>query len=72
MEVGEVNHQPAGNYYKELCVVCEKNKAQGIHLYTSFICSECEREMISTETNDPKYRYYLKQLRKAAEPQILS
>ncbi|WP_409276187.1 sigma factor G inhibitor Gin [Neobacillus sp. SCS-31] len=60
------------NHYKEECVVCEKTKTQGIHLYTSFICSECERDMVSTETNDPRYIYFLKQLRKVAEARILS
>lgn len=67
-----MDHQPMAKLYREECVVCEKTKVQGIHLYTSFICSECEREMVSTETNDPKYIYYLKQLRKVAEPRILS
>ncbi|MGQ0518441.1 sigma factor G inhibitor Gin, partial [Bacillus sp. D-CC] len=28
------------------------------------ICYECEKDMVNTETNDPKYIYYLKQLRK--------
>ncbi len=67
-----MDYQPVANHYKEACVVCEKTKTQGIHLYTSFICSECERDMVSTETNDPRYRYFLKQLRKVAEPHILS
>ena len=39
-------------------------EASGIHLYTSFICEECEREMIGTDTRDIKYKYYLKQLKK--------
>ncbi|WP_316572822.1 sigma factor G inhibitor Gin [Neobacillus sp. YIM B06451] len=60
------------NHYNEECVVCEKTKTQGIHLYTSFICSECERDMVSTETNDPRYIFFLKQLRKVAEARILS
>ncbi len=67
-----MEHQPIEKLYGETCVVCERTKSRGIHLYTSFICAECEREMVSTETNDPKYIYYLKQLRKVAAQRILS
>ncbi|EIJ80114.1 forespore-specific protein [Bacillus methanolicus PB1] len=56
----------------ETCVVCEKVKLKGIHIYTSFICMECERNLIHTETNDPKYKYYLKQLKKITTPEIYS
>ncbi|CAG9614382.1 Anti-sigma-G factor Gin [Bacillus rhizoplanae] len=49
---------------EETCIVCEDKKDSGIHLYTSFICESCEREMIETSTNDPKYMFYLQQLRK--------
>ncbi|MEI4832489.1 sigma factor G inhibitor Gin [Bacillus sp. FJAT-53711] len=49
---------------EEVCIVCEHKKDSGIHLYTSFICESCEREMIETNTNDPKYMFYLQQLRK--------
>ncbi len=56
----------------EACVVCECMKMSGIHLYTSFICEECEREMIGTDTRDIKYKYYLKQLKKITNPEIFS
>ena len=56
----------------ETCAVCEQIKGMGIHLYTTFICEECERDMIRTDTNDPKYQYYLKQLRKITNPEIFS
>ncbi|RHW31781.1 sigma factor G inhibitor Gin [Neobacillus notoginsengisoli] len=70
MEVGVVESQPV--QHEETCVVCEGLKKRGIHLYTSFICSDCERDMISTETSDPKYTYYLRQLKKVAAPGIFS
>ncbi|MDE3840509.1 sigma factor G inhibitor Gin [Bacillus methanolicus] len=56
----------------ETCVVCEQVKLKGIHIYTSFICMECEQDLIQTETNDPKYKYYLKQLKKITTPEIYS
>ncbi|WP_459503760.1 sigma factor G inhibitor Gin [Bacillus sp. C1] len=48
----------------EVCIVCENRKNDGIYVQTSFICGDCERDMIETETNDPKYIYYLQRLRK--------
>lgn len=56
----------------ETCVVCEQTKATGIHLYTSFICTECESVMINTDTSDPKYKYYVEKLRKVTNPEIYS
>jgi uncharacterized protein (DUF983 family) len=56
----------------ENCVVCDEEKLTGIHLYTSFICVQCEQEMIGTDTDDPRYKYYLRQLRKVQSPEICS
>ncbi|MGM7684059.1 sigma factor G inhibitor Gin [Cytobacillus sp. Hm23] len=49
----------------ETCLICEQRKYQGIHLYKTFICIECEKNMITTDTSDPKYQFYLQQLKKA-------
>lgn len=59
-------------YVGELCVVCEQSKPKGIHLYTSFICTDCEREIIQSDMSDPKYKYYLHQLKKITLPDIPS
>ena len=56
----------------EMCIVCESEKVIGIHLYTEFICTDCEKDMINTSTDDPKYHYYLKQLKKITIPRIYS
>lgn len=68
MEVGILNLQ----HQDKTCVICEEKKGKGIHLYTSFICSECENDLIKTETYDPKYKFYLDQLKKAHKPGIFS
>lgn len=47
----------------ERCVICEENKAEGIHLYTSFICEQCEYNIIHTEVREAKYRYYIEKLK---------
>ena len=62
----------AHSHHEETCVICEDLKPIGIHLYTSFICTDCERDLIQTGTNDPKYKYFLKQLRKVTNPEIFS
>ena len=56
----------------ETCIICEQTRDRGIHLYTKFICTDCERDMIQTETNDPKYLYYLSKLKKVTTPEIYS
>lgn len=57
-------------FEEESCVICEQIKPKGIHLCALFICTECERELIQTETNHPKYKYFLKQLKKVSGPEI--
>ena len=52
------------NHIGETCVICEQTKLKGIHLYTSFICTDCESDLITTDTSHPKYNYFLKQLKK--------
>ncbi|AXO90978.1 sigma factor G inhibitor Gin [Bacillus cereus] len=48
----------------KVCIVCETERKEGIYVYNNLICYECEKDMVNTETDDPKYIYYLKQLRK--------
>jgi len=62
----------AYNQFEETCVICGGLKRQGIHLYTSFICTDCERDLIQTDTTDPKYKFYLQKLKKVTTPEILS
>lgn len=46
------------------CSICEKEKSEGLHLYIGFICTECEREIVQTDTNEPVYQEFVKKLRK--------
>lgn len=56
----------------EKCIICEQQKQQGIHLYTSFICEDCEKDIVITETDDPKYHYYIQQLKAINQYRIYS
>ncbi|WP_462410016.1 sigma factor G inhibitor Gin [Neobacillus sp. Marseille-QA0830] len=62
----------AHHHLEETCVICEIQKPKGIHLYTSFICTDCEKDLIQTNTNDPKYKYFLQKLKKINTPEIFS
>ncbi|WML46436.1 sigma factor G inhibitor Gin [Neobacillus sp. PS3-40] len=62
----------AHSQFGETCVICEQLKPNGIHLYTSFICEKCEKDIIRAKTNDPRYKFYLKQLKKVTTPEIFS
>jgi hypothetical protein len=72
MEVEELSSLLANRHIGETCVVCEQMKPKGIHLYTAFICTDCERDLIQTDTSDPRYKYFLKQLKKITTPEIYS
>lgn len=50
--------------YGEVCMVCEEEKDQGLHILHQFICQECEQKILTAETNDDYYKHYLSQLRK--------
>ncbi|KAB8126534.1 sigma-G inhibitor, Gin [Gracilibacillus oryzae] len=45
------------------CGVCDKPKDDGIYLYQLFICSECEKDIVTTEPDDAAYSVYVKKLR---------
>ncbi|MFD3448287.1 sigma factor G inhibitor Gin [Microbacteriaceae bacterium 4G12] len=49
---------------KKVCIICEEEKQEGIFLYNGFICETCERDIVQTSTDHPKYAFYLRQLRK--------
>ncbi len=59
-------------FNEKTCVICEQLQSTGIHLYTSFICMQCEEQIVNTETDDPHYNYYVQQLKRVTTPEILS
>lgn len=63
VEVGDVESIALQNQ-GEKCLVCEEENLVGIHIFNYFICQSCEQKIISTETNEDQYRFYLNRLRK--------
>lgn len=49
---------------KDSCIVCTKEKKEGIYIWDHFICRECEEEMVTTDVHEDKYPFFIKQMRK--------
>lgn len=47
-----------------VCIVCTKVKSEGMNIWSSFICRDCEQEMVQTEVHEEKYPFFIKQMRK--------
>lgn len=45
------------------CVICEQNKLEGIAVCERWICTTCELEIVQTDVQDPKYPFFIHQLR---------
>lgn len=47
-----------------LCFICETKQAHGITIGSQFMCEACEKSVVSTDTSDVKYLFYLNRLEK--------
>ncbi|WP_077625206.1 sigma factor G inhibitor Gin [Sediminibacillus massiliensis] len=56
----------------EKCGICEQNKPQGIHLYTLFICCDCEQKIVHTDPEEAQYKHYLKKLKRMHQSTLYS
>ncbi|MFK4996576.1 sigma factor G inhibitor Gin [Bacillus sp. N9] len=45
---------------------------QGYHLYTSYICTDCETAMINSDPVDPTYKYFIHKLKVITEDRTIS
>jgi len=48
---------------KGACIICKEEKNEGIRVCEEWICTECESEIIHTDVKDPKYPYFIHQLK---------
>ncbi|MCY0894086.1 MAG: sigma factor G inhibitor Gin [Acidibacillus sp.] len=46
-----------------VCMMCERDCSDGIHILSQFICTECEQDMCRTEVEDDLYDYFVSRLR---------
>lgn len=43
----------------QTCIICGETKVEGIRIVSHFICEDCEAEMVRTEAEDDKYRFFI-------------
>ncbi|NBD28119.1 sigma factor G inhibitor Gin [Paenibacillus glycinis] len=47
-----------------VCIICDREKEEGIRIIDGFICDTCEAEMVQTDVQDAKYPFFIHQLRR--------
>lgn len=45
------------------CIICKQAKGEGIRICDEWICTSCETEMVLTDVKDPKYSFFITQLK---------
>ncbi|WP_340020650.1 sigma factor G inhibitor Gin [Paenibacillus sp. FSL K6-1096] len=48
----------------QACIICGQEKEEGIVIVSHFICEDCESEMVHTEAEDAKYRFFIGRMKK--------
>ena len=46
------------------CMICEQQRAEGIHICDQFICAECETEIVHTDVRDERYPFFIMQMKR--------
>ncbi|WP_042201171.1 sigma factor G inhibitor Gin [Paenibacillus camerounensis] len=46
------------------CIICGQIKQEGIVIVSHFICEDCESEMVRTDAEDIKYRFFIGRMKK--------
>lgn len=54
------------------CVICEEYEMKGIKLCRTFICEQCEYNMVHTDAREVKYRYYIEKLKNSSVETLYS
>ncbi|WP_150275663.1 sigma factor G inhibitor Gin [Paenibacillus tepidiphilus] len=45
------------------CIICSQMKEEGIVIVSHFICEDCESEIVHTDAEDAKYRFFIGQMK---------
>lgn len=46
------------------CIICERERKEGIMIVNAFVCEICESEMVKTEVEDERYPFFVNRMRK--------
>lgn len=53
---------------ERVCIVCSQVKKEGITIVSQFVCEDCESEIVHTNAEDAKYRFFIHQLKQIVMP----
>lgn len=45
------------------CAICNEQKEHGIQVVHAFICDECEKDIVTTDTSSPTYKIFVEKLK---------
>lgn len=45
------------------CMICHVSANQGIKILDSFLCQDCEQEIVKTEVDDSRYTMFVSKMR---------
>ncbi len=48
---------------RSVCMICERECTEGIHILSQFICTDCEQDICRTNVDDDLYDYFVARLR---------
>lgn len=48
---------------EDCCTICGLQREEGIRIVSSFICSSCEHEMVTTDVMDAKYPFFISKMK---------
>lgn len=51
------------NTTDQICTICGKEHELGIHIVSSFICSDCEQELVATDVKDERYPFFVARMK---------
>lgn len=51
------------NATDQVCTICGKESELGIHIVTSFICSDCEQEIVTIDVKDERYPFFVNRMK---------
>lgn len=52
------------DHTEHICIICGQGKEEGICIVSQFICETCESEMVHTNAEEEKYKYFIHQMRR--------
>ncbi|RWZ50140.1 hypothetical protein EQV77_17595 [Halobacillus fulvus] len=61
-----------GKVLRDNCSICSKKTDRGLYLLQVYICHSCEKEMLKTPADDPKYQFFVDQMSKAQRSMTVS